>query len=231
MLIKLNLKYDSPQSVKMVDKLFERIKNICYDESSNLAVEKGPAPAFIAEKHLSRPFVQRLEHSVKEKIASQGIRNSCVLTVPPVGSGAILAGTTSGIEPIFALSYVRKSKSLTGAEFKVYHPLVQQYIKRFQLKNGEADLPETFVTAHSIKPDFRVQMQGTIQRHIDSSISSTVNIPKDATVQDVKDIYVKAWKAGCKGITVYREGAREGILLTNEEAAAQKGGQCKAAKV
>ena len=227
MLIKLNLKYDSPQALKVVDKLFERIKNICYDESSNLAVEKGPAPAFIAEKHLSRPFIQRLEHTVKEKIASQGVRNSCVLTVPPVGSGAILAGTTSGIEPIFALSYVRKSKSLTGAEFKVYHPLVQQYIKRFQLKNAEADLPETFVTSHSIKADFRVQMQGTIQRHIDSSISSTVNIPKESTVQDVKDIYVKAWRAGCKGITVYREGAREGILLTNEEAASQKGGATK----
>jgi len=203
--------------------LFEKIKNICYDESCNIAVEKGPAPAFIAEKHLSRPFVQRLDSSVKQKIASSGVRNSCVLTVPPVGSGAILAGTTSGIEPIFATSYVRKSKSLSGDEFKVFHPLVQQYIKRFQLKK-ESDLPDIFVTAHSIKAEFRVQMQGAIQKHIDSSISSTVNIPKESTVQDVKDIYFQAWRSGCKGITVYREGAREGILLTNDEAAAQKGG-------
>ncbi len=223
MLIKLNLKYDSQQAVKFVDRLFEKMKNICYDESCNLAVEKGPAPAFIAEKHLSRQFIQRLDPSVKQKIQSQGVRNSCVLTVPPVGSGAILAGTTSGIEPIFASSYVRKSKSLSGDEFKVYHPLVQQYMKRFSLKK-ESELPEIFVTAHSIKAEFRVQMQGTIQKHIDSSISSTVNIPKESSVQDVKDIYFQAWRAGCKGITVYREGAREGILLTNEEASSQKSG-------
>ncbi len=223
MLIKLNLKYDSQQAVKFVDRLFEKIKNICYDESCNLAAEKGPAPAFIAEKHLARPFIQRLDSSVKQKIAAQGLRNSCVLTVPPVGSGAILAGTTSGIEPIFATSYVRKSKSLSGGEFRVFHPLVQQYMKRFSVKK-ESELPEIFVTAHSIKAEFRVQMQGTIQHHIDSSISSTVNIPKEATVQDVKEIYFQAWRAGCKGITVYREGAREGILLTNEEAAAQKSG-------
>lgn len=223
MLIKLNLKYDSQQAVKFVDRLFEKIKNICYDESCNLAVEKGPAPAFIAEKHLSRQFIQRLDSSVKQKISSHGVRNCCVLTVPPVGSGAILAGTTSGIEPIFATSYVRKSKSLSGEEFRVFHPLVQQYMKRFQLKK-ESDLPDIFVTAHSIKGEFRVQMQGTIQKHIDSSISSTVNIPKESTVQDVKDIYFQAWRAGCKGITVYREGAREGILLTNDEAASQKGG-------
>ena len=222
MLIKLNLRYDSQQSVKVVDRLFEKVKNICYDESCSISVEKGPAPAFIAEKHLSRPFIQRLDSAVKQRIASQGVRNCCVLTVPPVGSGAILAGTTSGIEPIFALSYVRKSKSLSGDQFKVFHPLVQQYMKRFSLKN-EADLPDIFVTAHNIKAEFRVQMQGTIQKHIDSSISSTVNIPKESTVQDVKDIYFQAWRSGCKGITVYREGAREGILLTNEEAAAQKG--------
>lgn len=227
MLIKLNLKYDSQPAVKFVDRLFEKIKNICYDESCNLAVEKGPAPAFIAEKHLARPFIQRLDSSVKQKIGTKGVRNSCVLTVPPVGSGAILAGTTSGIEPVFATSYVRKSKSLSGEEFKVFHPLVQQYMKRFGLKK-ESELPDIFVTAHSIKAEFRVQMQGTIQRHIDSSISSTVNIPKESSVQDVKDIYFQAWRAGCKGITVYREGAREGILLTNDEAAAQKGGAAPA---
>ena len=229
MLIKLNLKYDSPQSLKFTDRMFEKIKNICYDESCNIAVEKRSAPAFIPEKHLERPFIQRLDSAVRQKISSTGIRNCCVLTVPPVGSGAILAGTTSGIEPIFALSYVRKSKSLSGGEFKVYHPLVQEYMKRFGLK-GDASLPDIFVTAHAIKADSRVQMQGTIQRHIDSSISSTVNIPKEATVSDVKDIYFQAWRTGCKGITVYREGAREGILLTNEEAAKQKGGLAKSHK-
>ena len=223
MLIKLGMKYDSPHSVRFIDKLFERVKNICYDESCEIAKEKGSAPAFVAEKHLSRPFIQRLDDSVKEKIRTNGIRNCCVLTVPPVGSGAILAGTTSGIEPVFALSYVRKSKSLSGGEFRVYHPLVQEYMKRNGIK-FEKDLPDIFVTAHKIKAESRVQMQGTIQRHIDSSISSTVNIPKEATVDDVKRIYFQAWNAGCKGITVYREGVREGILLTEAEAAKQKSG-------
>lgn len=222
MLIKLNLKYDSQQSVRFIDKMLEKIKNIVYDESTNLGKEKGKAPGMIPEKHLSRPFVTRLDPQVKEKIRQNGLRNSCLLTVPPVGSGAILAGTTSGIEPIFALSYVRKSKSLSGGEFKVYHPLVQDYMRRFQLKS-EKELPDTFVTAHNIKADFRVQMQGTIQKHIDSSISSTVNIPRETTVEEVKKIYFQAWKSGCKGITVYREGAREGILLTESEAAKQKG--------
>ncbi len=223
MLIKLNLKYDSPSSIKFVDRMLDRIKNTCYDESSNLAAEKGPAPAIIPEKHLSRAFVSRLDTAVKEKIKKQSLRNSCLLTVPPVGSGAILAGTTSGIEPIFALSYVRKSKSLSGESFRVFHPLVQEYMKRTGI-HDETKLPDIFVTSHSIKADFRVQMQGTIQKHIDSSISSTVNIPRNTTVEEVKKIYIQAWKAGCKGITVYREGAREGILLTNEEAAKQKAG-------
>jgi ribonucleoside-diphosphate reductase alpha chain len=221
MFIKLNLKYDSQESIQFTDKMFERIKNICYDESSNIAKEKGSAPAFIASEHLRRPFVRRLSPDVKEKIEAQGIRNCCILTVPPVGSGAILAGTTSGIEPIFALSYVRRSKSLSGSEFKVYHPLVKEYMKKFGIQS-EDDLPEIFVTAHNIEAAFRVKMQGTIQRHIDSSISSTVNIPKEATVEQVKQIYFDAWEAGCKGITVYREGAREGILLTEAEAAEQQ---------
>src|SRR5487761_310928 len=222
MLIKLNLKYDTTQAIKFVDKTLERIKNVCYDESTDLAKEKGPAPAFEVEKHLQRQFVSRLYPNVKEKIRAQGVRNCCLLTVPPVGSGAIIAGTTSGIEPIFSLSYVRKSDSLTGNKFRVFHPLVQEYVKRFMLPS-EAALPDSFVTSHKIKAESRVQMQGAIQKHIDSSISSTVNIPRETTVDEVKKIYVQAWKAGCKGITVYREGAREGILLTEEEDAMQKG--------
>lgn len=222
MLIKLNLKYDTAPAIKFVDRTLERIKNVCYDESTNLAKEKGPAPAFDVEKHMARQFVARLSSGVKEKIKAQGLRNCCLLTVPPVGSGAILAGTTSGIEPVFALSYVRRTDSLSGNEFKVYHTLVQDYMKRFNL-SSEAGLPDTFVTAHKIKAESRVQMQGAIQRHVDSSISSTVNIPKETTVDEVKKIYVQAWKSGCKGITVYREGSRDGILLTEEEAAKQKG--------
>jgi ribonucleoside-diphosphate reductase alpha chain len=133
--------------------------------------------------------------------------------VPPVGSGAILAGTSSGIEPIFALKYRRRSKSLSGGTFDVHHPLAVQRRKNL---GGDGKVPDAFVTAHEIDPSFRVQLQGKIQRHVDSSISSTVNLSETATEDDVEQIFLQAWRAGCKGITVYREGSREGILLSEQ---------------
>jgi ribonucleoside-diphosphate reductase alpha chain len=215
MLLKLNLKYDTQEAVQFTDKMFEYIKSLVYEASSDFAAEKGSFPAFDLDTHLSRPFVKMLDGRVTEKIKKQGLRNACILTVPPVGSGSILAGTTSGIEPIFALSYYRRSKSLTQEEFKVYHPLVGEYMRRFGLKD-ETQLPPIFVTSHEIKPEMRVRMQAAIQKHIDSCISSTVNLPADITPEEVERIYFLSWKLGCKSITVYREGSREGILVTEE---------------
>jgi len=221
MLIKMGLKYDTEAAIAFTEKLFERAKNVVYDESVNLAVEKGAFPAFELEKHLKSPFVQRLDRKVLSKIKTHGLRNAALLTVPPVGSGSVLAGCTSGIEPIFELSYVRRSKSLSKGEFQVHHPLVQEYMDRFGLKEPK-ELPNLFVTAHQIKPEFRVQMQATIQKHIDHAISSTVNLPRDITPEEVAKIYLLGWKLGCKGITVYREGSREGILITESEAARRR---------
>jgi len=215
MLAKLNLKFDTPEAVEFADKMFEYIKNIVYEASSDFAAEKGSFPAFDLDTHLSRPFITTLDGRAIEKIKTQGLRNACILTVPPVGSGSILAATTSGIEPIFALSYFRRSKSLSQEEFKVYHPLVGEYMKRFGLKD-EKELPSIFVTSHEIKPEMRVRMQAAIQKHIDSCISSTVNLPTDITLEEVEKIYFLSWKHGCKSITVYREGSREGILVTEE---------------
>ncbi len=221
MLIRLGFKYDTEAAIEFTDELFERAKDIVYDESTQLAVEKGTFPAFELEKHLKSPFIQRLDRKVLSKIKAHGLRNAALLTVPPVGSGSVLAGCTSGIEPIFELSYVRKSKSLSKGEFQVHHPLVREYMDRFGLKDPK-ELPNLFVTAHQIKPEFRVQMQATIQRHIDHAISSTVNLPRDITPEEVAKIYLLGWKLGCKGITVYREGSREGILITQGEAARKR---------
>ncbi|MGH2403188.1 MAG: hypothetical protein ACRDGN_01875, partial [bacterium] len=149
-----------------------------------------------------------------------GLRNVALLTVPPVGSGAALAGVTSGIEPIFDLSYIRRSESLSQEMFTVYHSLVREYMTRFGVDRQE-DLPEAFVTAHQISPDMRVRMQAAIQKHVDHSISSTVNLPHDATPEEVERIYFQAWKLGAKGITCYREGSREGILITESQAKGQ----------
>lgn len=213
MLIKLGMKYDEEGTIEFVDKLFERITNIIYDYSTDLSKEKGPAPAFEAKKHLAQPFVKRLDSKVRDKIKSQGIRNSALTTVPPVGSGSIFVGSSSGVEPVFALYYTRRSKSLSEGEFKVWHPLVKEYMRVFRVTDENA-LPSYFVTAHQIKPEMRVKMQAAIQKHIDTAISSTVNLPQDISTDEVENIYLLAWKLGCKGITVYREGSREGILET-----------------
>jgi ribonucleoside-diphosphate reductase alpha chain len=216
MLAKLKIKYDSPEALAFVDKLFAAIENAAYDESTEIAKEKGPFPLFDKQKHLSMPFVKTLNEGLRQKIASNGLRNVALLTIPPVGSGSVLAGTSSGIEPIFAFSYTRRSESLSKEYFKVYHPLVLEYMQVAGLKD-DAKLPDFFVPAHVIKPEFRVKLQGIIQQHIDSAISSTVNLPEDTAVEQVGNIYMMAWKAGCKGITVYREGSREGVLISDVE--------------
>jgi ribonucleoside-diphosphate reductase alpha chain len=217
MLIKLGLKYDEDSTIGFVDHLFERIKNVIYDYSTELAKEKGSFPAFDAHKHLSQPFIQRLDEKVKEKISSQGIRNAAITTIPPVGSGSILAGSSSGVEPVFALSYTRRSKSLSEGEFKVFHPLVKQFMETTRTSDDKL-LPNYFVTAHQIKPEMRVKMQAAIQKHIDTAISSTVNLAQEITPEEVEKIYTLAWRMGCKGITIYREGSREGILETEKVA-------------
>lgn len=213
MLAKMKIPYDSPKALDFVDKLFEKIRNIVYEASIELGKEKGIANGFDAKEHLNQGFIKSLPKSIQEKISKFGIRNAALLTIPPVGSGAILAGTTSGVEPIFATSYDRRSESLETKNFKVYHYLVKDYMEKNGIKD-EKDLPDYFVTSHNISPNFRVDMQATLQKYIDHSISSTVNLPKDTTVETVKDIYLRAWKKGCKGITVYREGSREGVLST-----------------
>ncbi|HXW36432.1 MAG TPA: adenosylcobalamin-dependent ribonucleoside-diphosphate reductase [Nitrososphaerales archaeon] len=217
MLIKLGLKYDDASTIEFVDHLFERIKNQIYEYSTELAKEKGSFPAFDADKHLSQPFIQRLEPKVREKIRIQGIRNAAISTIPPVGSGSILAGCSSGVEPVFALFYTRRSKSLSEGEFKVFHPLVKEYMALNKVSD-EHQLPSYFVTAHQIRPEMRVKMQATIQKHIDTAISSTVNLAEETTPEEVDKIYMLAWRMGCKGMTVYREGSREGILETEKVA-------------
>ncbi len=216
MLISMGLKYDSDKAIEFVDYLMKRIKETAYDESSNIAKEKGSFPAFVAEKHLQRNFVKRLDKNLLDKIAKNGLRNACILTVAPTGSISSMAGVSGGIEPIFALSYTRRSESLSEEKFEVLDPFVKRYMEKFSVKDKK-DLPETFVTAHKIDPFFRVKMQATIQKHIDSSISSTVNLSADTDADTVDKIYRYAWKLGCKSITVYREGSKEDVLKATDE--------------
>jgi ribonucleoside-diphosphate reductase alpha chain len=223
MLCMLRLRYDTDAAITFVDRLFDRAKNTVYDESVNLAREKGVFPGYDRDQHLRGRFLQTLDPDVLARIKAHGLRNVALLTVPPVGSGASLAGTTSGIEPIFDLGYTRRSESLSQHTFTVYHPLVRAYMERFGVTDEDA-LPEYFVTAHEIEPEMRVRMQATIQQHIDHSISSTVNCPADTTEADVARIYFQAWKLGCKGITVYRADSRENILTAGTRRSTQAAG-------
>ncbi|MCH8288257.1 MAG: adenosylcobalamin-dependent ribonucleoside-diphosphate reductase [Candidatus Marinimicrobia bacterium] len=208
-LIKMGIKYDTDEALKEVDKIMKTIRDTAYEVSVELATEKGAYPQFDWEGYSKSKFVKNLPRSLKSKIKENGIRNCTLITVPPVGTGSIVAETSSGVEPIYQISYERRVKKPDGHSFstyKVYHPLIKQ------LFNGEDKLPEWIVTAYDIDPYFRVEMQSVIQKYTDSSISSTVNLPEDTPVETIADIYVKAYKAGLKGITVYREGSREGIL-------------------
>ncbi len=216
MLVKLGKKYDSDEAIGFTDNTFSHIKNTVYAASSKLAEEKGTFPAYDPQKHFTSPFIDSLDEEVLERVKENGLRNACILTVPPVGSGSVLAGTSSGIEPIFALSYFRRSESLSKEQFTVYHPLVGSYMEKAGVSD-EKELPKTFVTSHNIKPEFRVRMQAAIQKHIDSCISSTVNLPQDVSLEEVEKIYFQSWKNGCKGVTIYREGSRDGILITKQE--------------
>jgi ribonucleoside-diphosphate reductase alpha chain len=223
MLCMLRLKYDTDEAITFVDRLFDRVKNTVYDESVNLAREKGVFPGYDRDEHLRGRFLQTLDPDVLARVKAHGLRNVALLTVPPVGSGASLAGTTSGIEPIFDLGYTRRSESLSQQTFTVYHSLVRTYMGRFGMTDEDA-LPEYFVTAHEIQPEMRVRMQAAIQKHIDHSISSTVNCPANTTEADVARIYFQAWKLGCKGITVYRADSRENILTAGTRRSTQAAG-------
>ena len=217
MLVRMGVQYDSEDAIQTIDQIMTIFRDTAYETSINLAKEKGQFPNFNWKGYNKSKFVKSLPKSIKEKIKNNGIRNCTLTTVAPTGSGAIVARVTSGVEPIFATSYkrmVKKNDGGYGKEFEqytVYHPIIKE------LFGTDENLPEYVTTAHNIDPFFRVKMQGTVQKYIDSSISSTVNLQEDIPVETVADIYMKAYENGLKGITVYREGSREGILITNDE--------------
>jgi ribonucleoside-diphosphate reductase alpha chain len=212
-LVMMKIKYDSQAALDATERIMRMIRDEAYRTSVEIAKEKGAFQLFEWDGYSKSKFVQALPEDIQEEIKKHGIRNSTVLTVPPVGTGSIVAQTSSGIEPIFCTSYRRRVKNHDGdtfSEYKVYHPLVKKMF------GDDEKLPPYVVTAHDIDPYFRVKMQGVIQKYVDSSISSTVNLAEDVSVETVADIYMTAYKAGLKGITVYREGSREGILQTEE---------------
>ena len=216
MLVRMGIQYDSEDALQTIDQIMQIFRDTAYETSNQLATEKGQYPNFDWKGYSKSKFVKNLPKSLQIKIKKDGIRNCTLTTVAPTGSGAIVARVTSGIEPIFATSYKRMVKKNDGYgkdfdQYKVYHPIIEK------LFGNDDDLPSYVVTAHNIDPFFRVKMQGVIQKYIDSSISSTVNLSKETTVETIAEIYTAAYDSGLKGITVYREGSREGILVTDDD--------------
>ena len=214
MLVRMGIQYDSEDALQTIKQIMQIFRDTAYEKSVDLAEEKGRFPNFEWAGYSKSKFVKNLPKTLQKKIQQKGIRNCTLTTVAPTGSGAIVSRVTSGIEPIFATSYKRRVKQNDGYgksfnEYKVYHPIIGK------LFGSDEDLPDYVVTAHNIDPYFRVKMQGVIQEYIDSSISSTVNLAEEITVETVADIYMTAYEAGLKGITVYREGSREGILVSD----------------
>lgn len=205
-LIKMKVRYGSDESLEVIEKIYQTIRNTAYETSSELAKEKGIFPKFDQKKYLQGYFIKQLTDSVKEKIIKNGIRNSVLLTQAPTGSTSLLAGVSSGIEPVFDFAMVRKDRI---GEHIIYHPLYKKW-KDSHPENTPA--PDYFSSANNLLPEDHVKVQALIQKYTDSSISKTVNAPNSHTVEDVKKLYMDAYKQGCKGITYMRDGSRDGVL-------------------
>lgn len=216
MLIKLGIVYGSSESLNIINSVYYCIAKEAVITSLDLAKTYGAFPKCRPELIVDSPFIKALglsEETINE-IKQHGLYNCQLLTCAPTGSIATMLQVSTGVEPNFALKYVRKTQSLHGKDtfYEVHTKIVQDY-----LDEGGTELPAYFVESKDINPLDRIKVQGTLQKWIDNSISSTINLPKESTVEDVYNIYVEAWKKGLKGVTVYRSGCyREGILTVKK---------------
>ncbi len=218
LLIKLGIKYGSQEAIDLCDMIGHTMADTAIKTSAILSKEHGePYPKYKPEAVEQSAFYSKNAlGETKELVASFGLRNSQLLTIAPTGSLSTMLGVSGGIEPIFANYYTRKTESLKGHDeyYKVYTQIVKEYMDRHGLKD-DSELPDYFVTAQTLDYKNRIYMQSIWQSHIDASISSTVNVPNDFTVEQVEDLYMTAWEAGLKGVTIFRDGCkRAGILTT-----------------
>ncbi len=234
MLAYLNIKYSSQEAIDFCDKLFSRLQNNAYTESSLLAKERGPFACWNWEKEKDNYYIKKLPKETQDLIKKYGRRNIANLTLSPAGTASIMTQTTSGIEPLYRHEMIRRRKMTQDEEKSGSHPDSidldgikwindKVYHKGFSLwqqvtgKDCFCDSPYSGSEAYELDPMFRVKMQGVIQSHIESSISSTLNLPKTTTKEQVSELYIAAHKSKCKGLTIYRDGSREGVLLTGTE--------------
>ncbi|MEM2167293.1 MAG: hypothetical protein QXR74_02875, partial [Candidatus Bathyarchaeia archaeon] len=214
MLIKLGIPYDSEEGIAMAEKVMAFISEEARKKSVELGEERGSFPNFPG--------------SIWEKMGYKAMRNATVTSIAPTGTISIIAGTSSGIEPLFAVAFVR---NVMGTQLLEINPVFEQIAKERGFystdliskiaKTGSvqglsevpSDIRRLFVTALEIAPEWHVRMQAAFQKYTDNAVSKTVNLPHEATIEDVRRIFMMAWKLKCKGITVYRYGSRSEQVL------------------
>ena len=222
----LSIPYDSADGLVMIDKIYRTLKESAYTESVWLARERGSFAVFDWKLEKDNEFIKSLSTSIQNAIKTFGRRNISILTNAPTGSVSIMSQTSSGLEPVFRNFYIRRRKLSHNeqdqmaafvdamgdkwTEYKVYHQNVQDYLKKFETE----EVPVFFTESDKIDWKRRVEIQGVIQKHIDHSISSTINLPKGTSPDVVSELYRLGWKLGLKGITVYVDGSRDGVLIT-----------------
>lgn len=213
LMIKLEIRYGSPESLDFLDKLYGFMAKEAYLASAEIAGEKGSFKMFDAEKYLQSGFMKHMVETFPEvgaAIRKNGMRNVTVITQAPTGSTGTMVGTSTGIEPYFAFEYFRQSR--LGFD-KQLVPIAQEW----KDAHPGQELPPHFVTAMDLSAEDHIRSQAAIQRWVDSSISKTANCPSDFTVEDTKRLYELAFDLGCKGVTIYRDGSRDVQVLSTEK--------------
>jgi ribonucleoside-diphosphate reductase alpha chain len=240
----LGIKYGSDTANEYIENIHAMFARWVYEESCDLATERGAFPAWETGDESQNPFLNRLLREFPHLVEKMmyGRRNIAILTIPPSGTLSIVLRQTSGIEPAFLLRYKRRRKVNPGEnvkvdfvddvgdsweEYWVAHPKVEQWyrIKYPNESFDPQDLTEKILkespwagcTANEIDPLSKVRMQGMIQRWVDHSISVTHNLPENVSKETVADLYITSWKEGCKGCTIYRDGSRSGVLVSGDD--------------
>jgi ribonucleoside-diphosphate reductase alpha chain len=212
-LIFCRTRYGSPESLELIDRWLSRLSHAAYAASVEIAQEKGPFPLFDRDAYLATPNIARLPQGVRDGIAAHGIRNALLTSIAPTGTISLLAeNISSGIEPVFAWSFTRKVLREDGTRSE---EVVTDYAwRRFhEIYGEETALPDYFVQAGDLSPNDHLAVQAAAQRHIDSSISKTINVPVDIPFEAFQDVYLNAFASGCKGCTTYRPNAITGSVL------------------
>lgn len=221
MLLKMRCQYDSSRALDIIEIIGKTLVNTGLEESALLAMDTESFPECDLRLILASTFITVLRNSnviednTIDLIKRYGLRNSQLFTIAPTGSISTMLGVSGGVEPIFATHYTRKTQSLHGEDvyYNVYTPIIQKMIDTGVISEENVS---TIATAQNIDPFDRVTIQAQWQRFIDASISSTVNVTNDTTVETIRDLYQAAWEEGCKGLTIYRAGCKkEGVLVVD----------------